>query len=87
MGIVYYSSKTTVLADLLFSKTKVNHPPSSSVCAGGAPGLKNVKLTPIMNDHTGSKFRCGWEMGSNEFSWSGLRISWMSKTKTYIAIQ
>ena len=31
MGIVYYSSKTTVLADLLFSKTKVNHPPSSSV--------------------------------------------------------
>ena len=31
MGIVYYSSKTTVLADLLFSKTKVNCPPSSSV--------------------------------------------------------
>ena len=34
MGIVYYSSKTTVLANLLFSRTKINHPPSSSGCCG-----------------------------------------------------
>ena len=31
MDIVYYNTKTTVLADLLFSRTKVNHPPSGSV--------------------------------------------------------
>ena len=45
MGIVYYSSKTTVLADLLFSKT---HPPSSSVmsqCSKGAAATSILYLT------------------------------------------
>ena len=34
--------------------------------------MKKVKLRPIINDHAERKFTCGWEMGSNEFSWSGL---------------
>ena len=33
---------------------------------------KNVKLTSIMNDHAGRKYRCGREMRNNGFSWSGL---------------
>ena len=47
MGIVYYSSKTTVLADLLFSKTKVNHPSSSSEVYNWK--AHNVGVVYIMN--------------------------------------
>ena len=37
-----------------------------------------------MNDHAGGESTCGWEMGNNEFSWSGLmckfaRCSMLSK--------
>ena len=34
-----------------------------------------MKLRPIMNDHVARKIACRWEMGNNEFSWSGLMAS------------
>ena len=39
-----------------------------------------------MNDHVGNKFTCGREMGSNEFSWSGLIIKILMAKSSSVSI-